>query len=440
MSKKKKGLAPELRFPQFSSDAEWTFEPFKKLYELQTTNSLSRDKLNYQHGAVKNIHYGDIHTKFSTLFDLSKETVPFVNETEPLEKIKPESYCQETDVVFADASEDMDDIGKSIEIVNLNNEKLISGLHTLLARQRKNKLVKGFAGYLFKSAPLRRQIQKEAQGAKVLGISAGRISTINVPYPESKHEQQKITDCLASIDELITLHTQKLNALKDHKKGLMKQLFPVEGETLPKLRFPEFKEKGDWVVTTLGGIGSISSGGTPSRAAPEYWDGNIPWVSTTLINFNEIKETNEFITQEGLENSSAKVFPPDTILMAMYGQGKTRGKVAKLGIESAINQACAAITLDKEMSTDFVFQNLAGRYDEIRKISNPGGQENLSAGLITNISFKHPDIDSGEQEKIAEFLTSLDEIIFSLTEKIESLIVHKKGLFQKLFPVMDEIS
>ena len=96
---------------------------------------------------VKNIHYGDIHTKFQTLFDITKEQVPFVNENVFIGRISEDNYCKEGDIIFADASENLDDVGKSIEIVNLNNEKLLSGLHTLLARPKKNFFYKGFSGY-----------------------------------------------------------------------------------------------------------------------------------------------------------------------------------------------------------------------------------------------------------------------------------------------------
>jgi type I restriction enzyme, S subunit len=141
---KKRQLTPKLRFPEFRDASEWENEPLGKVYSFKVTNSYSRAKLNYKNGSVKNIHYGDIHTKFSTLFDIKNEIVPFINPSEPLEKIKLESYCIEGDMIFADASEDFDDVGKSIEIVHLNIEKLLSGLHTLLAQQIKRKLIVGF--------------------------------------------------------------------------------------------------------------------------------------------------------------------------------------------------------------------------------------------------------------------------------------------------------
>ena len=221
---------PKLRFPEFRDKGEWKSELFKDIFSFQTTNSLSRDKLDYKLGSIKNIHYGDIHTKFSTLFDIKKEVVPYIDSTVSTERMKPESFCIEGDMIFADASEDTDDIGKCIEIVCLNNEKLVSGMHTLLARQKKKKLIIGFSGYLFNSNRIREQIKKEAQGTKVFGISARHLLSVELTYPPDEKEQEKITDCLTSIDKLIIAQTQKINALKAHKKGLMQQLFPSADE------------------------------------------------------------------------------------------------------------------------------------------------------------------------------------------------------------------
>lgn len=115
MNKVKK-IIPELRFPEFVNNGEWKLEPLSKIYSFKVTNSFSRDKLNYDKGSVKNIHYGDIHTKFSTLFDITKESVPFINSDVSIERINDDNYCVEGDMIFADASEDIDDVGKSIEI------------------------------------------------------------------------------------------------------------------------------------------------------------------------------------------------------------------------------------------------------------------------------------------------------------------------------------
>lgn len=228
MPEKKKGVVPRLRFPEFRDAGEWEVKRFWKVYSFYPTNSFSRDKLIHESGTIKNIHYGDIHKKFSVLFDITKEQVPYLNPLLDIEKLNNEAYCREGDIILADASEDIDDIGKSIEIVNLNGEKLVSGLHTIMARQKSPKLIIGFGGYLFRTAYIREQIKREAQGAKVLEISPKRLSEISVIYPNIKAEQQKIAGCLSSLDKVIDLEAQKLEALKAHKKGLMQQLFPQE--------------------------------------------------------------------------------------------------------------------------------------------------------------------------------------------------------------------
>ncbi|MCT3926600.1 restriction endonuclease subunit S [Elizabethkingia anophelis] len=195
------------------------------------------------------------------------------------------------------------------------------------------------------------------------------------------------------------------------------------------MRFPEFTE--EWETKKLGEISSVSSGGTPSRANPLYWDGDIPWISTTLIDFNLIEKSEEYITQEGLENSSAKLFPIGTLLMAMYGQGKTRGKVAILNIEATTNQACGAIITNEEvLNSFFAFQNLVKRYDEIRDLSNQGSQENLSGGIIKGIKITFPKLS--EQIKITSFLSLIDERIQTQNKIIEELKLLKNTLSKKI--------
>lgn len=215
---------PKLRFPEF--EGEWDVEPTANLYSFIPTNSFSRDKMNQTPGKVRNIHYGDIHKSLPSLLDLEVISLPQINASVSLQKFKERSFCKDGDLIFADASEDVDDIGKSIEIVHTHGHKVLSGLHTIHARQKTPRLVVGFAGHLFQSKQIRAQIRRESQGAKVLGISASRLSIIKVCFPKEKREQQKIADCLSDLDALITAQTEQIAALKAHKKGLMQQLFP----------------------------------------------------------------------------------------------------------------------------------------------------------------------------------------------------------------------
>src|ERR1035437_4836668 len=196
---------------------------------------------------------------------------------------------------------------------------------------------------------LSKYITSGARSDGLLNIRPEDFFSIKVSVPIQLAEQQKIANCLFSIDELITAEARKLDVLKDHKKGLTQQLFPATGETVPRLRFPEFRDAGDWRTDSLGNTFETTSGGTPNRSTKEYWNEKIPWITTSLVDFNVIYKSDEFISEKGLEKSSAKIFPKGTILIAMYGQGKTRGKVAMLGIEAATNQACAALLPKKEI-------------------------------------------------------------------------------------------
>ena len=162
-----------------------------------------------------------------------------------------------------------------------------------------------------------------------------------------------------------------------------------------------------------------------------YWiSGNIPWVTTSEISFCEIKNTNEKITELGLKNSSAKLFPKGTILMAMYGQGKTRGQVAKLGISASTNQACAAIILNSGYNQNFYFQYLWSRYEQLRDIGNEGTQKNLNGGLLKEVIVPVP--PENEQQKIAQILSTWDKAIETLEALIAAKKKRKKALMQQL--------
>ncbi|HAW5596716.1 restriction endonuclease subunit S [Escherichia coli] len=185
-----------------------------------------------------------------------------------------------------------------------------------------------------------------------------------------------------------------------------------------------------WKLSTIEEIAHVSSGGTPSRKNDKYWNGNIPWVTTAEVQFKVIKDTTEKITEEGLANSSAKLFPVDTILMAMYGQGKTRGQVAKLGIEASTNQACAAIVLNPAYEVDYYYQFLVSQYENIREMANSGGQENLSGGIVKAIQVPVPPLP--EQKKIAQILSTWDKAITTTEQLLANSQQQKKALMQQL--------
>jgi type I restriction enzyme S subunit len=231
LTKYKKGVMQKLfsqaiRFKDKNGDdfPDWKEKTFKDVYSFKTTNSLSRDKLNYKNGSVKNIHYGDIHTKFNSLFDIKKEYVPFINKDVNVSRISEDCYLQEGDLVIADASEDYNDIGKTIEIQNISGELLVAGLHTFLARGVSDDMAKGFASFLMKTYEVRLDIMKIAQGTKVLGISKGRLGLIPLLIP-TLPEQIKIANFLTSIDKSIENISQQIDDSQDFKQGLLQKMF-----------------------------------------------------------------------------------------------------------------------------------------------------------------------------------------------------------------------
>jgi len=181
----------------------------------------------------------------------------------------------------------------------------------------------------------------------------------------------------------------------------------------------------------LGKIAKVATGGTPVRDTPEYWGGSIPWVGTGEIDFNIIKSHTDYLTQKGLDASAAKLLPKGTLLMAMYGQGATRGKVGILGFDAATNQACAAITPKEGLiESEFLFHVLEASYMRIRRLSNIGGQDNLNTTLIREIPI--PVLSKAARETVVAAAREWTEGIQKTEALLDVLERRKQGLMQQL--------
>ncbi len=423
----KSALVPRLRFPEFQE--AWASSPMSDLYSFKGNNSLSRDKLNYEAGELRNIHYGDIHTKFALHFRVDAERVPYINAGESSSAIRPENYCMAGDIVFADASEDMADIGKAIEIIDAGDVPLVSGLHTILARPNEGSFALGFGAYLFSSEGVRKQIQREGQGAKVLGLSATRLGNVKLHYPSKPDEQQKIADCLSSLDELITAETQKLDALKTHKKGLMQQLFPREGETVPRLRFPEFRKTSAWLTATAGQLFSnrIERGrsGLPIYSVT-MTDGLVPRASLDR-KVDDIADTSA--------NKTARAGDLAYNMMRMW-----QGALGVAPEDCMVSPAY--IVLEPQGVNPFFFYYLLKLPQSLRVLTahSRGLTEDrlrLYYDDFAKIALQCPSLP--EQDRIADCLMSIDKLIVVQSQKIVALNCHKKSLMQQLFPVLHEV-
>ena len=186
-----------------------------------------------------------------------------------------------------------------------------------------------------------------------------------------------------------------------------------------------------WEVCMIGDIATVSSGSTPSRTTAKYWNGEIPWVTTGELSEGCVMSTSERISYNAIEDLKLKIYPAGTLLMAMYGQGKTRGTTAVLGIDATINQACAAITVRYGLSP-YLYYFLQSSYNDIRRLSNVGNQENLNADIIKTYPVALPPL--AEQRKIAKILAAQDRVIELLNREIEQLKLLKKYYLRKMFP------
>ena len=359
-----------------------------------------------------------------------------VNANVILDKVSPDNYCQVGDVIFADASEDLKDVGKHIEIINLNNEKVISGTHTLLARKIDNSLITGFSSYLFSSRYLRQQIQKESQGTKVLGISAGRLSGIKIYLPTSADEQRKIADFLSSLDKLIESASFKLKLYKEHRTGLLQQLFPKNGENLPKLRLGKFSQ--EWKDIKLSEIAK------PVKKKNSTGD-EIKVLSLS----NEhglVSQADYFLKKVAGDNTERYIVlkKNDFVYNDRITKNSTYGTIKRLslyesGIVSPIYKCFRFEKNQNPVFWEYFFESKTHE-SEIKQIVNEGaraGRYNISIDKFLSINVMQP--SSTEQEKIASCLTSLDRLISNQTNYIEQLKKHKTGLMQQLFPVVEEI-
>ena len=412
-----------MRFPEF--EGEWVNKKLGQIYKFKITNSLSRADLNYENGSVKNIHYGDIHTQYATLFDITKESVPYINHELNITKYSDENYCQEGDLIFADASEDYNDIGKCIEIVNLNNEKVQSGLHTLLARPEKSIMAIGFAGYLMKSGNVKLQIQREAQGTKVLSITSGRLSKIELIFP-ALPEQQKIASFFTAIDQKISQLKRKKTLLEQYKKGVIQKIFSQE----IRFRGDNGQEFPRWEKKLLRKIAKIYDG---THQTPNYVITGIPFYSVEQVTANDFQNT-KYISEDVFkkENQRVKLGKGD-ILMTRIGDIGT-AKYIDWDVNASFYVSLALIKHSDLFNSNYLSHYISTQnfQKELwKRTIHVAFPKKINLGEIGECEVELPPLP--EQTKIANFLSVIDDKINHTQTQIEKAEVWKKGLMQRMF-------
>lgn len=257
------------------------------------------------------------------------------------------------------------------------------------------------------------------------------LSIIPAAFP-NYDEQTKIGQYFESLDNLITLHQRKCDDTKELKKYMLQKMFPKNGEKFPEIRFKGFTEA--WEQRKVSETAEIVAGGTPSTSVSEYWEPKeVPWLSSGEVHKKYVTYTDDMISKLGLSNSSAKMIKENSILIALAGQGKTRGTVAINRISLSTNQSIAAMTFNDDIIPEFVFSNLENRYDEIRAMSSgDGSRGGLNKQLVGNIVIPYTIIE--EQRKIGAYFENLDNLITLHQRKCDTLKELKKYMLQNMFP------
>ncbi|HAP4423279.1 restriction endonuclease subunit S [Enterococcus faecalis] len=267
-----------------------------------------------------------------------------------------------------------------------------------------------------------------AEGARnhgLLNIAASDFLRTELTVPKSVEEQRKVGNFLKQLDDTITLHQRKLEQLKELKKAYLQVMFPAKDERVPKVRFAAFE--GEWAHRKLGEITESFSGGTPTAGKSEYYGGDIPFIRSGEISSDS---TELFITENGLNSSSAKMVKVGDILYALYGA--TSGEVGISKITGAINQAILAIRPSKNDNSYLIIQWLRKQKNTIISTYLQGGQGNLSSSIVKNLIIMLPQ-NKEEQEKVGIFFKRLDDIITLHQNKLEQLKDLKTSYLQNMF-------
>lgn len=419
-------LIPELRFPEFVDEGEWEDKQVDKLGE--TLNGLS-GKSGEDFGVGKPyVTYKQVFD--NSIIDFLKCGKVNIGENEnqnPLHK---------GDILFTTSSETPNEVG--IASILLESPKEATYLNSFCFALRPfdiKEILPEFSRYLFHTPIYRKLIVSLAQGSTRYNISKGAFKNLKLPIPETK-EQIKIAACLSSLDEVITAQNHKLEALKDHRKGLMQNLFPQEGEKVPKLRFLEFAENGEWVEKNLDGICKLVRGPFGGSLKKEIFvkDGYAVYEQSHAIygDFNSFRYYIDDKKYSELKRFSVK---NGDLIMSCSG---TMGKFALIPQNynvGVINQALLKLTIKKGFNNIFVKMTLEAENNQNKLLSQSAGgaiKNVVSVSQIKELELLIPSIE--EQQKIASCFSSLDHIITAQTEQIEQLKLHKKGLMQGLFP------
>ena len=407
MEEEKRNI-PEVRFREFAGDNAdaWELRKFGDILEFSVpNNNLSRSKLNYTNGNVKNVHYGDILVKFDSILNADNPQIPYINENEI--KNYGKDLLIDGDIVIADTAED-ETTGKAVEIYGTKNTAIVSGLHTIVART-KIKFASYYLGYYMNSYSYHKQLLPLMQGIKVLSLSKANISKTILCYPKILKEQQKIGTLFKHLDSLITLHQRELDNLKALKKTLLSKMFPKNDEKYPEIRFSGFTDA--WELRKLGEIGITKSGvGFPDKE--QGGRNGIPFFKISDMNIPgneyEMLNSNNYVTDEQIQRKNWKVITDvPALIFAKVGAAIMLNRKRIVRRPFLMDNNTMVYIFSNSWDTNFGKYLFETVY--LPKYVQVGALPSYNSTDIETINIKLPKND--EQQKIGNIFKHLDELI-----------------------------
>jgi len=410
----KETLIPELRFPEFKNEGEWEEKSLKKLGNL--INGLTYSPNDIRDKGLLVLRSSNVQNGQIVLNDCV-----YVNP-----EIKGANLTKQDDILVCIRNGSKALIGKNA-IIPENIPLATHGAFMTVFRATNPK----FVFQLFQTDAYNNQVNADL-GATINSINGGNFLKYKFTVPKPK-EQEKIASCLSSLDEVITAHTQKLDLLKTHKKGLMQNLFPQEGEKMPKYRFKEFENDGDWMVRKLGNVATFLKGKGISKS-DIVEKGNLPCIRYGEL-YTHYKETiDEIKSFTNLGSEELVLSEANDVIIPASGETQIDIATASCVLRSGIALGGDLNIIRSEYDGVFLAYYLNGaKKTDIAQLAQGISVVHLYPSQLQTLSVSFPK-NPKEQNKIASCLSSLDALITEQTEKIEQLKLHKKGLMQGLFP------
>ena len=422
-----KTATPTLRFPEFETAPPWEVKPLGEVF----TRVTSKNKINHQNILTISAEHGLVNQE------------KFFNKRIASENVQNYYLIKKGDFAYNKSYSKGYPMGVIRQLTRYDFG-VVSSLYICL--RINSNFCGDFYEYYFEAGLINNELAKIAKeggrnhGLLNVGVNEFFESVQMVcPHPD---EQQKIADCLTSLDNLITAHAEKLETLKRHKKGLMQALFPADGESLPRLRFPEFETAPPWEISKLNDkVSKVGSGITPRGGSDNYKIKGRHFIRSQNVGWGKlILDDVVFIDEKTHATFKATELQQNDVLLNITGASIGRSACASLEVSGGnVNQhVCIIRTIPKELCPFYLNQFIISKLGQKRidDFQAGGNRQGLNFAQVRSMPIPMPQYK--EQQKIADCLSSLDDLITAQTEKVAALKQYKKGLMQALFPILEE--